>query len=100
LMKDGLTADGVAYERDTPQRVMLTLIDFWIPRLTRMDALLAYTEPDSPLLLTSDNPAVMWKKNSGWFYMRRCRSIRPAPRYLLPPRPQFAVRYLSDATIS
>ena len=66
-MLDGLTAEGIAYKNDTPQRVMLALINFWIPRLTRMDALLAYTEADAPPLLTSDNPAVMWKRTGDSF---------------------------------
>ena len=67
LMVDGLRSEGVAYNRDTPQRVMLALINFWIPRLTRMDAQLAYTEADAPPLLTSDNPAVMWKRTRDSF---------------------------------
>jgi hypothetical protein len=62
MMRDYLTAEGLPYESDAPQRVMLILIDRWIPRLVRMRGLLVYTETDLPLL-TSDNPAVMWKKN-------------------------------------
>jgi hypothetical protein len=67
LMLDGLTANGIACKNDIPQRVMPALIGFWIPRLIRMDALLAYTDADAPRLLTSDNPAVMWKRTGDGF---------------------------------
>lgn len=66
LMRDGLDAEGIAYEQDTPQRVMLSLIERWIPRLVRMRGILAYNETGLPLL-TCDNPAVMWKKNGDGF---------------------------------
>lgn len=66
LMRDGLDADGTAYEKDTLPRVMLLLIDRWIPRLVRMRGILAYNETGLPLL-TCDNPAVMWKKNGDGF---------------------------------
>lgn len=65
-MRDGLDAEGTPYEHDTPQRVMLLLIERWIPRLIRMRGILAYNETGLPLL-TSDNPAVMWKKNGDGF---------------------------------
>jgi hypothetical protein len=66
LMRDGLDADGTAYEQDTLPRVMLLLIERWIPRLARMNGVLAYNETGLPLL-TCDNPAVAWKKNGGGF---------------------------------
>jgi hypothetical protein len=66
MMRDYLDAERLPYESDTPQRVMLILIDRWIIRLVRMRGLLVYTETDLPLL-TSDNPAVMWKKNGKGF---------------------------------
>jgi len=66
MMRDYLTAGRLPCECDSPQRVMLTLIDRWIPRLVRMHGLLVYTETDLPLL-TSDNPAVTWKKNGNGF---------------------------------
>ena len=65
-MRDGLDADGTAYEQDTLPRVMLLLIERWIPRLARMNGVLAYNETGLPLL-TCDNPAVAWKKNGGGF---------------------------------
>ncbi len=73
--RDHLDAEKLPYENDTPQRVMLILIDRWIIRLVRMRGLLVYTETELPLL-TSDNPAVMWKKKGTGFYLW-CRSIRP-----------------------
>jgi len=66
LMRDGLDANGTVYEQSTPQRVMLFLIDRWIPRLVRMRGILAYNETGRPLL-TCDNPAVMWKKSGDGF---------------------------------
>ncbi len=66
LMRDGLNADGIAYERDTPQRVMLLLIERWILRLVRMRGIIAHNETGLPLL-TCDNPAVMWKRNGDSF---------------------------------
>jgi hypothetical protein len=66
LMRDGLAADGAAYEQDTLQRVMVLLIGRWIPRLVRMRGILAYNETGLPLL-TCDNPAVMWKNNGDGF---------------------------------
>jgi len=65
-MREMLDADGVHYEADTPQRVMIELMDRWIPRLVRMRGVIAYTETALPLL-TSDNPAVMWKKEGSGF---------------------------------
>ncbi len=62
LMRDGLDADGTAYEADMPPRVMLLLIERWIPRLVRMRGILAYNGTGLPLL-TCDNPAVTWKKS-------------------------------------
>jgi len=66
LMRDGLDADGTAYEQDTLPRVMLLLIERWIPRLARMNGVLAYNETGLPLL-TCDNPAVAWKKSGNGF---------------------------------
>ena len=66
LMRDGLAADGTVYERDALQRVMLVLIDRWIPRLVRMRGILAHNETGLPLI-TCDNPAVMWKKAAEGF---------------------------------
>jgi uncharacterized protein DUF4238 len=57
LMRDGLEAGGTAYEQDSLPRVMLLLIERWIPRLVRMRGILAYNETGLPLL-TCDNPAV------------------------------------------
>jgi hypothetical protein len=65
-MRDGLDAAATAYEQDTLPRVMLLLIERWIPRLARMHGILAYNETGLPLL-TCDNPAVMWKKNGNGF---------------------------------
>lgn len=61
LMRDGLDADGISYEADMPPRVMLLLIERWIPRLVRMRGILAYNETGLPLV-TCDNPSVTWKK--------------------------------------
>jgi hypothetical protein len=66
LMRDRLDADNTAYEQDTLPRVMLILIERWIPRLVRMRGILAYNDTALPLL-TSDNPAVMSKKDSDGF---------------------------------
>lgn len=66
LMRDGLDADGIAHNADMPQRVMLLLIERWIPRLVRMRGILAYNETGLPLL-TCDNPAVTWKKSGEGF---------------------------------
>ena len=66
LVRDGLNADGTQYEQDTLPRVMLLLIERWIPRLARMNGILAYNETSVPLL-TCDNPAVTWKKSGGGF---------------------------------
>jgi hypothetical protein len=66
LMRDCLEADGTTYEQDTLPRVMLLLIERWIPRLARMRGILAYNETGLPLL-TCDNPAVTWKKNGDGF---------------------------------
>jgi hypothetical protein len=66
LMRDSFDADGVAYERDMPQRVMLLLIERWIPRLVRMRGMVGYNETELPLL-TCDNPAVTWKKSGEGF---------------------------------
>ena len=60
------TANSLAYEDDTLSIVMLVLIERWITRLVRMRGMLVYTETDLPLL-TSDNPAVMWKKQGDGF---------------------------------
>ena len=60
LMRDALDAGNTAYECDTPQRIMLLLIQRWIPRLVRMKGMLAYNETGLPLL-TCDNPAITWK---------------------------------------
>lgn len=65
-MRDTLDADGIEYQNDTPQRVMIELIGRWITRLVRMRGIIAYTETSLPLL-TSDNPAVMWKKHGDGF---------------------------------
>jgi len=62
LVRDGLDADGTVYERDTPQRVMVVLIERWVPRLLRMTGIIARNETGFPLL-TSDNPAVLWKQS-------------------------------------
>ena len=66
LMRDGLDADGTKYEQDTLPRVMLLLIERWIPRLARMRGILAYNQTGLPLL-TCDNPAVTWKKSGDGF---------------------------------
>lgn len=66
LMRNDLAIDGTAYEQDTLPRVMLALIERWIPRLVRMRGILAYNETGLPLL-TSDNPAAMWKKDGNGF---------------------------------
>jgi hypothetical protein len=66
LMRDDLDADGIPYDRDMPQRVMLLLIERWIRRVARMRGMIVYNETGLPLL-TSDNPAVRWKKNSDSF---------------------------------
>ena len=66
LVRDGLDADGTAYEQDVLPRVMLLLIKRWIPRLARMNGILAYNESGTPLL-TCDNPAVAWKKSGDGF---------------------------------
>jgi hypothetical protein len=60
-MRDGRDADSTQYEQDTLPRVMLLLIGRWIPRVARMSGILAYNETSRPLL-TSDNPAVTWKR--------------------------------------
>jgi hypothetical protein len=65
-MRTYLTVNGLAHEVDTPPRVMLILIERWITRLVRMRGMLVYTETDLPFL-TSDNPAVMWKKQGDGF---------------------------------
>ena len=59
LMRDGLDVDGTAYEQNTLPCVMLLLIERWIPRLARMNGVLAYNQTGLPLL-TCDNPAVAW----------------------------------------
>jgi hypothetical protein len=66
LVRDGLAADGTEYKEDTLPRVMLLLIERWIPRLARMNGMLAYNETGTPLL-TCDNPAVAWKKSGNGF---------------------------------
>jgi Protein of unknown function (DUF4238) len=66
LMRDGLDADGTAYEQDALPGVMLILIERWIQRLARMRGILAFTETGLPLL-TSDNPAVAWKRSGEGF---------------------------------
>jgi hypothetical protein len=66
LMRDGLDAAGTTYEQDTLPRVMLVLIERWIPRLARMDGVLAYNETGLPLL-TCDNPAIAWRKSGNGF---------------------------------
>jgi hypothetical protein len=66
LMRDRLDADGTAYDQDTLPRVMLLLIERWIPRLARMNGVLAYNETGLPLL-TCDNPAIAWKKSGDGF---------------------------------
>jgi hypothetical protein len=66
LMRDGLDANGTTYEQDTLPRVMLLLIERWIPRLARMRGIVAYNETGLPLL-TCDNPAATWKKNGEGF---------------------------------
>lgn len=65
-MRDSLDADGIEYENDAPQRVMIDLIGRWAMRLVRMRGIIAYTETALPLL-TSDNPALMWKKQGEGF---------------------------------
>jgi hypothetical protein len=65
-MRDSLDADGVEYENDAPPRVMIELIGRWIMRLVRMRGIIAFTETALPFL-TSDNPAVMWKKQGDGF---------------------------------
>jgi hypothetical protein len=66
LLRDGLDADSTTYEQDTLPSVMLLLIERWIPRLARMNGVLAYNETGLSLL-TCDNPAVAWKKRSDGF---------------------------------
>ena len=66
LVRDGLDADGTTYEQDTLPRVMLLLIERWIPRLARMHGILAHNETSVPLV-TCDNPAVTWKKSGDGF---------------------------------
>jgi hypothetical protein len=66
MMRTYLTVNGLAYEIDTPPQVMVILIERWITRLVRMRGMLVYTETDLPFL-TSDNPAVMWKKQGDGF---------------------------------
>ncbi len=66
LVRDGLDSDGIRYEQDTLPRVMLLLIERWIPRLARMNGILAYNETSVPLL-TCHNPAVAWKKSGDGF---------------------------------
>ncbi len=66
MMRDYFDAEGLSHETDSPQRVMVALIDRWIPRLTRMNGVLAFGETGLPLL-TSDNPAFMWKKQGTGF---------------------------------
>lgn len=66
MMRTYLAANHLTCEADTPQRIMLILIERWITRLVRMGGMLVYTETSLPLL-TSDNPAVMWKKHGDGF---------------------------------
>jgi hypothetical protein len=61
-----VTANGLKSENDTPQRAMLVLIERWITRLARMRGLVVYNDTGLPFL-TSDNPAVMWKKQEDGF---------------------------------
>lgn len=56
-----LDSEGVPYDHNDLRGAMLVLIDRWIPRLTRMNAVYAYNDTAVPLP-TSDNPAVAWKK--------------------------------------
>ncbi len=65
-MCDTWSVTGSQYESDTPQRVMVELIQRWILRLARMRGTVAYTETATPFL-TSDNPAVMWKPEGDAF---------------------------------
>jgi hypothetical protein len=62
LMRDSLDAQETVYEGDAPQRIMLVLIQRWIPRLVRMKGMLAYNNTGLPLL-TCDNPAITWKSS-------------------------------------
>jgi hypothetical protein len=57
-----LDFQGVRYEHNDLRGAMLQLIDYWIPRLARMNAVYAYNDTSVPFL-TSDNPAVAWKKS-------------------------------------
>lgn len=66
LMRDGLDADRTPFEQDALPRVVLLLIGRWIPRIARMSGILAYNETSRPLL-TSDNPAVTWKREGDGF---------------------------------
>jgi len=66
MVRAYLDANGLTYEIDTPPRVMVALMKRWVRRLVRMRGMLVYTETDLPFL-TSDNPAVAWKKNGDTF---------------------------------
>jgi Protein of unknown function (DUF4238) len=66
MMRTYSSVNGLEYKTDTPPRVMVILAERWIMRLVRMCGMLAYTETELPLL-TSDNPAVMWKKHGDGF---------------------------------
>ena len=66
LMRNEFSHEGIQHEEDTPQRVMLILIERWITRLVRMRGILAYNDTGLPLL-TCDNPAITWKKSGSGF---------------------------------
>lgn len=60
-VRNMLEVDRFPYTESDLRGAMLVLIDRWIPRLTRMNAIYAYNETGVPLL-TSDNPAAAWRK--------------------------------------
>lgn len=61
-MRKFFDGEETTYKQDSFPRVMLLLIERWFPRLARMSGLIAYNETGLPLL-TSDNPAALWKKD-------------------------------------
>lgn len=65
-MADEMMGRGIGHQRDMPQRVMLLLIERWIPRLLQMRGIAAHNDTGVPFL-TSDNPAVWWKKEGNGF---------------------------------
>ncbi|MGB9457183.1 MAG: DUF4238 domain-containing protein [Bryobacteraceae bacterium] len=60
MLREELSEHGMPADVDTPQKVMVLTVRRLLRWLHRMDWLLCYNESDFPLL-TSDNPATMWR---------------------------------------